>query len=72
MISHKGYRAKADFDHRAGVFHGRVINTRDVIFFEGDSVDDLTKEFRFSIDDYLTMCAQRGEEPDMPGLCRTS
>ena len=72
MISYREYRAKADFDHSAGVFHGRVVNTRDVIFFEGTSVDELTKEFRFSIDDYLAMCAQRGEEPDRPSPCRTS
>ena len=52
-----------EFDYDAGVLHGQVVNTRDVIFFEGTSVDDLNKEFRFSIDDYLAMCAERGEEP---------
>ena len=36
MMTYKGYRAKVEFDSAAGVFHGRVINTRDVIFFEGD------------------------------------
>ena len=66
MLSYKEYRAKAEFDRSAGVFHGRVINTRDVIFFEGTSVDELTEEFRFSVDDYLAMCAQRGEDPTCP------
>ena len=72
MMTYRGFGAKVEFDYDARVFHGRVINTRDVIFFEGTSVDELTKEFRFSIDDYLAMCAQRGEEPDRPRLCRTS
>ena len=72
MLSYKAYRAKVEFDHGAVVFHGRVINTRDVIFFEGTSVDELTEEFRFSVDDYLAMCAQRGEDPDMPNPCPTS
>ncbi len=66
MMTYKGYRAKVEFDSDAGVFHGRVINTRDVIFFEGTSVDELNREFQFSIDDYLAMCAERGEEPDKP------
>ena len=42
------------------------MGTRDVIFFEGTSVEQLTKEFRFSIDDYLAMCAERGQAPDKP------
>ena len=66
MMTYKGYRAKVEFDDDAGVFHGRVINTRDVIFFEGTSVDELNREFHFSIDDYLAMCAERGEDPDRP------
>ena len=66
MISYKEYRAKVEFDCSARVFHGWVIDTRDVIFFEGISVDELNREFHSSIDDYLAMCAERGEEPDKP------
>ena len=72
MISHKRYRAKVAFDYSAGVFRGRVIDTRDVIFFEGASVEELSREFRFSIDDYLAMCAEKCEEPDRPSLCPPS
>ena len=66
MMTYKGYGAKVEFDYDAQVFHGQVINTRDVIFFEATSVDELNREFKFSIDDYLAMCAERGEEPDRP------
>ena len=65
-MTYKGYGAKVEFDYDAQVFHGQVINTRDVIFFEATSVDELNREFKFSIDDYLAMCAERGEEPDRP------
>ena len=68
MVSYKGYRAKVGFDDREEVFHGRVTNTRDVIFFEGTSMGELSREFRFSIDDYLAMCAQRDEAPDSPSI----
>ena len=66
MMMYKGYRAKVEFDYEGQTLRGEVINTRDVIFFEGTSVEELNKEFRFSIDDYLAMCAERGEEPDKP------
>ena len=66
MMEYKGYRATVKFNYEAGVLHGRVIDTRDVIFFEATSVDQLEKEFHFSIDDYLAVCAERGREPDKP------
>ncbi len=66
MMKYKGYQAFFKYDDEAELFHGEVIGTRDVIFFEGTSVEELNKEFRFSIDDYLAMCAERGQEPDKP------
>ena len=54
------------YDDEAGIFHGEVIGTRDVITFEGTSVAQLRKAFRFSIDDYLAVCAERGRQPDKP------
>ena len=66
MISYKGYQAAILFDHDAEVFHGEVVGTRDVIFFEATSVEELKREFRFSIDDYLLMCAEQGQPPDKP------
>ncbi len=66
MMQYKGYRAAVTFDDSANVFHGEVVGTRDIITFEGESVDQLQKEFEFSIDDYLAVCAERGREPDRP------
>ncbi len=66
MMDYKGYIGKVDFDDEAGIFHGEVINTRDVITFQGKSVSQLKKAFRDSVDDYLTFCAERGEQPDKP------
>ena len=40
------------------------METRDVITFQGTSVEDLELAFRESVDDYLEFCAERGEEPD--------
>jgi predicted HicB family RNase H-like nuclease len=66
MMEYKGYIGKVEFDDEASLFHGEVINTRDVITFQGKSVAELKKAFRGSVDDYLAFCAERGEEPDRP------
>jgi predicted HicB family RNase H-like nuclease len=43
-----------------------VINLRDVITFEGETVNELKEAFYDSVDDYLTFCAERGEAPVKP------
>ena len=66
MMEYKGYVGKVEYDDEAGLFHGEVINTRDVITFQGQSVEEIRKAFRDSVEDYLAFCAERGEEPDKP------
>ena len=62
----KGYNAAVEFDNEAGNFHGEVALVRDVITFQGTSVDELRQAFRDSIDGYLEWCAERGEEAEKP------
>ncbi|MHB1038595.1 MAG: type II toxin-antitoxin system HicB family antitoxin [Pirellulales bacterium] len=66
MMEYKGYVGKVEFDDEAGVFHGEVLDTRDVITFQGKSVAELKTAFQESIDDYLAFCKERGEEPNKP------
>lgn len=66
MMEYKNYIGKVEFDDEAGIFHGDVINTRDVITFQGESVAEVEKAFRDSVDHYLALCQQRGEMPDKP------
>ncbi len=66
MMEYKGYIGKVEFDEDAGVIHGEVINTRDVITFQGDTVAEVKKAFHESVDDYLEFCISRGESPDKP------
>ena len=66
MMEYKGYIGKVDFDDEAGIFHGEVVNIRDVVTFQGQSVVELKKAFHESVDDYLAFCSERGEDPDRP------
>lgn len=66
MMEYKGYIAETVVDEEAGVIHGEVINTRDVITFQSDGVKGLRRAFRDSVEDYLEFCKERGEEPDRP------
>jgi predicted HicB family RNase H-like nuclease len=65
---YKGYIAEVEFDEDAQIFHGEVINIRDVITFQGVSILELQQAFQDSVEDYLEFCASRGEEPEKPFL----
>jgi predicted HicB family RNase H-like nuclease len=66
MMQYKGYVGKVEFDAEAGILHGEVVGIRDVVTFEGTSVEEVERAFRDSVDDYLAFCRQRGEDPDRP------
>jgi predicted HicB family RNase H-like nuclease len=66
MIEYKGYIGKVEFDDEANIFHGEVINVRDVITFQGESVQEIRQAFQDSVDDYLAFCLERHEEPEKP------
>ncbi len=65
-MKYKGYEGVVKYDEEANLLHGEVINTRDVITFQGSSVDEIEQAFKDSIEDYLAFCATRGEEPEKP------
>ena len=64
MMKYKGYLGNIEFDDEAKIFHGDVIGLRDVITFQGTSVQELDQAFKDSINDYLAWCAERGEKPE--------
>lgn len=65
-MKYKDYEAAVKFDEEAEIFYGEIINTRDVITFQGSSVEELKKAFEDSVEDYLEFCRERDEEPDKP------
>ena len=65
-MNYKGYVGRVEYDDEHEIFHGRVVNIRDVITFEGATVGDLKQAFHDSVDDYLEFCAERGEDPEKP------
>jgi len=66
MMTYKGYSGQVSFDDEAKIFHGEVLDTKDVITFQGRSVDEIENAFHDSVDDYLEFCKDLNEKPDKP------
>jgi len=64
MMKYKGYMGQVIYDDEAKIFHGEIIGLKDVITFQGRSVQELEQAFKASIDDYLEFCRERGETPE--------
>jgi predicted HicB family RNase H-like nuclease len=59
--------ARVEFDDESGIFFGKVVNmSKDGITFQGSSAGELREEFRTSVDDYLSWCAETGTSPEKP------
>ena len=69
VLEYQGYIGVIEYDDEAGIFHGEVINLRDVITFQGTCVDELRQAFIDSVEDYLAFCRERNEEQEkfIPG-----
>ncbi len=65
-MKYKGYSGIVEFDEEAHIFHGEVIGLKDVITFQGRSVDELEHAMADSIDFYISWCEERGKEPEKP------
>ena len=65
-MKYKGYEAIIKYSDEDETFVGEVINTQDILVFDGASVRQVTDSFHAVIDDYLNDCEAEGKEPDKP------
>ncbi len=65
-MKYKGYKGHVNDDEEAKIFHGEVIGLRDVITFQGTSVEELEQSFKDSVEEYLDFCQELGRAPEAP------
>ena len=65
-MKYKGYTALIEFSNEDGCLIGKVLGIRDVIVFDGNTVEEIRTTFQGMIDHYLEACAKAGREPNKP------
>ena len=63
-LEYKGYIGTVEFSADDMVFFGKIQGLNDLVLFEGESVSELEKSFKESVDDYLETCKEIGKEPN--------
>jgi predicted HicB family RNase H-like nuclease len=65
-LEYKGYSGSVEYSAEDRCLHGKIIGIRDLVSYEGRRVDDLEKNFRAAIDEYLAFCKAENKQPDQP------
>ena len=63
MIKYKDFYGSVEYSSTDECFFGKIIGTKDLVTFEGNSVDELKKAFSEAVEDYLILCEELGKEP---------
>ncbi|MCP5048168.1 MAG: type II toxin-antitoxin system HicB family antitoxin [bacterium] len=66
MLEYNGYIGRVEFSAEDRIFHGKIDFINDLVTFEATSVEELEKEFRVAVDDYLETCKTLNIAPQKP------
>lgn len=65
-MTYNGYTARIEYDDKDAIFVGHLAGIRDIVSFQGTTVDELKAAFHEAVDHYLAVCTRRGETPQRP------
>lgn len=66
-LKYKGYSGTVEYSEEDNCLFGKVIGmNKNVITYEGKTIDELKADFEAGIDLYLESCKERGVKPQKP------
>lgn len=64
ILTYKGFIGSVYFSADDAVFFGKVEGIKDLITFEGETVNELTEAFHYVIDEHIKDCKEQNIEPE--------
>lgn len=66
-LEYKGYKGSVEYSKADNCLFGKVLGmNKDLILYEGNTVDELRKDFEAGIESYIAGCIADGVEPRKP------
>ncbi len=65
-MKYKGYEAIIKYSDEDKTFIGEVINTSDILVFDGENVSEVEASFHAVVDEYIEDCLRENKEPSKP------
>lgn len=63
-MEYKDYVGTIEFSEKDCLLYGKVLGIRSLVSYEGTTAKELLNDFHESVDEYLRLCAEKGEEPE--------
>lgn len=60
LLEYKGYYGTVEYSAADNVLFGKVIGVNSLISYEGETIESLNNDFKAAVDDYLSLCAEKG------------
>ena len=66
-LRYKGYSGTVEYDESVNLLVGKVAGLKHaLLLYEGDTIENLKKDFEEAVDDYLEKCKAEGKAPEKP------
>ncbi len=65
-LTYKGYTGSVEISEEDNCLCGKVLFTRALITYEGQTLDEIKADFKDAVDDYLELCKDKGWSPEKP------
>lgn len=73
-LEYKGYRGSIEYSLADKCFVGQVqgLGKKVLILYEGNTIDELRKDFEEAVDFYLESCRERHVAPEIPSYTKVN
>jgi predicted HicB family RNase H-like nuclease len=65
-FNYRNYQGSIGASIKDNCLYGKILFINDLILYEGNTLDELKKNFEEAVDDYLETCKEAGIEPKKP------
>jgi predicted HicB family RNase H-like nuclease len=65
LLSYKKYNGTVEYSNEDKCFFGKVVGTKSLLLYEGNSVSELEEDFKSVIDEYIANCENLGVQPEI-------
>jgi predicted HicB family RNase H-like nuclease len=66
MMQYKGYEGSVLYSAEDKILHGKLQGIRDFVIYDGKDPEEIEKNFRGAVDEYLAFCEAEGKTPNKP------
>lgn len=53
FVEYRGYVGSIEYSTEDGCYHGKLLNIKDLIVYEGSNVEELYRFYHEAVDDYI-------------------